>query len=124
MMKRILKAVLTVILIFSFAACADQENDGENGPDEMHQEMTEFWQDQRDEFVDLTETQLERAEEEIAQLREESENNDTIENVEEKIEELREDLAELKDEGEENWEELRNSIAESLNELQSEIENL
>jgi TolA-binding protein len=123
-MKRFLKTILTVGLIFSFAACADEGSQEDYEPEEMHQDMTEYWQEQRDEFVELTETQLDRIEEEVAELREDEENNETIENIEEKMEKVKEDLADLKEEGEENWEELRNSIAGTLNELRSEIENL
>jgi TolA-binding protein len=123
-MKRFLKSILTVGLIFSFAACADEGSQEDYEPEEIHQDMTEFWQEQRDEFVELTESQLESFEEEVAELREDEENGETIEKVEEKMDEIREDLADLKESGENNWEELRNSIAGTMNDIRSEIEDL
>lgn len=96
--------------------------------DALPEDQATLWQDQRDEFIDLSENQLSEFESQIQQYRNETgvpdntETQDELSDIENRIVWTREQLVELEDAQVFDWEEMRNEIADSINQIQNDIE--
>lgn len=126
-MKRFLKALLTLCFIFTLSACADAEND-ENGEEEISEEMVDdlsiTWQEQRDEFAGLAEFQIEDFKQQISEIKEANGDEEAIANIESRLEETEDKLSDLEETEEDRWEELRDDIAGIFVEIQASIDEL
>lgn len=115
--------LLFTVLVF-FAACnSDREP---KFTDELPEDLATQWEDDRDEFAELTERQLEEWEEYLAQQRSEPEDADIMEEIEElefRIDHARDRLTDLGDEDIFGWEEVRDEVADTLYSIQSDIED-
>lgn len=123
-MRKLLKTLLTICMIFTLSACADEE--GAEDPedyetDDITQEMTTHWMDQRDEFVELAENQLDQFEERLSDLREEND-EEKLRELDEQLDELHENLSEIETAEEELWEDKRDDLAGRIHELQTELD--
>ncbi len=126
-MKKFLKALLTICLIFTLSACADAEND-ENGDEQISEEMADdlavTWQEQRDEFAGLAEFQIEDFKQQISEIKESNGDEETLAEIESRVEETEDKLSDLEEAEEERWEELRDDIAGVFVEIQASIDEL
>lgn len=110
------------IAMMLFVTCAPEREPVD--ADELPDEQATLWQDQRDEFIELSENQLTEFEAQIQAYRSESgmaEEGD-LSAIENRINRTRERLTELEDAQVFDWEEMRSEIADTINTIQNDIE--
>ena len=73
--------------------------------------------DQREEFIDLAEIQLDEWEERIEELE-----GDRSAELKDELDEIREKLSDLEQSAQEDWEDMRQEIAGDINNLREKIE--
>jgi len=122
-MKYFVKFLLIGFSAVTLFACTPDNGDNEMEDEETSEGITQgmehFWMEQREEFIELAEYQLDEWEEQI----EEIEESEVASNLNERIEEIREKLSDLEQSEEEDWEEMRQDIAGDINDLREDIES-
>jgi|GEM_PF-4386222 len=123
--RRIHTFLTFLIAILIFVSCAPEREPVD--ADALPEDQATLWQDQRDEFIDLSEIQLSEFESQIQQYRDETgvpdntETLDELSDIENRIAQTREQLTELEDAQVFDWEEMRSEIADSINQIENDI---
>ena len=122
-MKKLLKIFAIILLAITVTACGSGEYD-ENGDTEESEEVTQgmeqYWMEQREEFMELAQNQVD----EWKAMLEEAESSETVDEINRQLSEIEEMIEDIEQAEEYEWEDERDEIAEALNNLRSEIENL
>lgn len=116
-----IKILSIVILAFSITACGNgngETEQDEETSEEVSSGMEHFWMEQRDEFIDLAETQLDEWVDRIGDL----DDNRSAE-LKNDLDEIREKLSDLEQSAQEDWEDMREDIAGDINNLRQNIES-
>ncbi len=116
-----IKILSIVILAFSITACGNgngETEQDEETSEEVSSGMEHFWMEQRDEFIDLAETQLDEWVDRIGDL----DDNRSAE-LKNDLGEIREKLSDLEQSAQEDWEDMREDIAGDINNLRQNIES-
>ncbi|MEX0660179.1 MAG: hypothetical protein WD381_06945 [Balneolaceae bacterium] len=120
-MHKLLKIISIVLLVFSVTACGsngDSDSDTEENED-VTQGMEQYWMDQREEFIELTENQIEEWKETLENS--DSEQADEL-NVE--LDKVSEKLSDIEQDERHEWEDSREEIVAALNDIRREIEDM
>jgi len=126
-MRKFLKTLLTICVIFTLSACVDEdhaEDPEDYETEDITEEMTTHWMDQRDEFIELAENQIEDFEEKFSERRDEIEDEEKVNELEGRLDDLSENLSDLEAAEEEHWQEKRDDIAGAIYDIQTELEDL
>jgi len=122
-MKKLLKIFAIILLAITVTACGSEEYD-ENGDTEESEEVTQgmeqYWMEQREEFMELAQNQVD----EWKAVVEEAESSETVDEINRQLSEIEEMIEDIEQAEEYEWEDERDEIAEALNNLRSEIEDL
>ena len=122
-MKKLLKIFAIILLAITVTACGSEEYD-ENGDTEESEEVTQgmeqYWMEQREEFMELAQNQVD----EWKAVVEEAESSETVDEIKRQLSEIEEMIEDIEQAEEHEWEDERDEIAEALNNLRSEIEDL
>ncbi len=115
-----IKILSIVILAFTITACGNgngEMDEDEETSEEVTSGMEHHWMDQREEFIDLAEIQLDEWEERIEELE-----GDRSAELKDELDEIREKLSDLEQSAQEDWEDMRQEIAGDINNLREKIE--
>lgn len=140
-----MRFAMPVVIAGSFAValagCGESEEQAPSGPQapadtsamedqagDMAQQAEAAWEEARDAFVAETRAQVEQLEARIAEMRAEAESEEATEAMQNLVSEaeasldaVRADLQRLQEAGAEQWESIRDSLANSLDELEQQV---
>lgn len=114
--------MLTVILVTACNPDPSAEGDrDDNVQDEgVTQGMQDYWIEERNSFIEGAEFQIDELEESL----ELKEDRDRVNELNTELDNLRERVSELEQEGEGEWEDSRDEIANALIDIRREIEDM
>lgn len=126
MIKIVNRLMVLMIMAFVMVVACNPDPSSEGDRDDQIQDegvtqgMQNFWIEQRDKFIEGAEFQIEELEERL----EEKENREKVNELNAELDNLRQRVSDIEEEGELEWEDTRDEIAEDLIEIRREIEDM